>query len=95
MKTEKKHIYLDERNKRLLLYLSLLAAAVFLGIHDPGGLWLSVGLGAGVLYGLASDWIFSRKKDGKTTNVIQGEKLSTENVETVENKTQNENTSVK
>jgi hypothetical protein len=95
MKMQKKHIYLDERNKRLLLYLSLLAAAIFLGIHDPGGLWLSVGLGAGVLYGLASDWLFSRKKDGKAGPPEQNEKVSTEAAGTVENKSENVDDSAK
>ena len=83
MKKERKHVYLDERNKRLLIYLSLLAAAVFLGIQDPNGVWLSFGLGAGVLYGLANDWIFSRKKKGQAE---QATKDSTEIAETVENK---------
>lgn len=85
MKKEKKHIYLDERSKRLLIYLSLLAGAIFLGIQNPDGLWLSIGLGVGILYGLANDWIFHRKKDETQK---QAEKVSTEIAETVENKSE-------
>ncbi len=87
MKKQKKSATMDERQKRLLMYLSLLAAAVFLAFYDPSQLWLVIGLGVGVVYGLANDWIFSRKK--KRTPENQAE-LSTKNQETVENKTTDE-----
>lgn len=87
MKKQRKSITLDERQKRLLLYLSLLAAAVFLAIFDRGQLWLVIGLGAGILYGLARDWIFTRKKKGAQENLPE---VSTENKQTVENKTEND-----
>jgi hypothetical protein len=82
MKKERKKREFDDRSKRLLLYLSLLIAAVFLGIYNPEGLWLAIGLGAGILYGLLSDWVFSRRGKAENAN-----KLSTEKSETVENKT--------
>ena len=58
-KTEK-DVVLDERQKRLMLYLSLLASAIFLALWDPSQLWFVIGLGVGVLYGLANDWIFNK-----------------------------------
>jgi hypothetical protein len=70
MKKERKAIYLDERNKRLLIYISLLAAAVFIAIQDPHGIWLSIGLSVGILYGLASDWIFNRKKKKQSSEQL-------------------------
>ena len=82
MKKERKKREFDDRSKRLLLYLSLLAAAIFLGIHNPEGLWLAVGLGAGILYGLLSDWVFSRRRKAENAD-----KLSTEKPGTVENET--------
>jgi len=85
MKKERKHVYLDDRTKRLMVYLSLLCAAVFFGIKDPNGLWLSIGLSGGILYGLASDWIFNRKKK---SNKEDNGKNSTEISQTVENKSQ-------
>jgi|GEM_PF-5373512 len=84
MKKQKKSATMDERQKRLLMYLSLLAAAVFLAFYNPGQLWLVIGLGVGVLYGLANDWIFSRKKAKTPENQAE---LSTKIQETVENKT--------
>jgi len=85
MKKERKHVYLDDRTKRLMIYLTLLFAAVFFAIQDPNGLWLSIGLSCGILYGLASDWIFNRKKK---SNKEDNGKNSTEISQTVENKTE-------
>ena len=59
-KTEK-DVVLEERQKRLMLYLSLLAGAISLALWDPSQLWLVIGLGVGVLYGIANDWIFNKK----------------------------------
>jgi hypothetical protein len=70
----------DARTKRLFFYLSLLAAAVFFAARDPDQVWLAAGIGAGLLYAIASDWIFGRGRKTKDP-----EKLSTKNEETVEN----------
>ena len=86
MKKERKHVYLDDRTKRLMIYISLLCAAVFFAIQDPSGLWLSIGLSGGILYGLASDWIFDRKK--KSDKEDNG-KNSTEISQMVENESKN------
>ncbi len=83
MKNQKKKIELDERQKRLLLYVSLLIGAVFFAIYDPTQLWLVIGLGVGIVYGLANDWIFNRKKEEEPE---QAAELSTKEEETVENK---------
>lgn len=80
MKTGKKR-NMTPRARRLMFYLSLLAAAVFFAVQEPGQLWLAIGLGAGLLYAIASDWIFGRKK--KTEDPVR---FSTETEETVENK---------
>ncbi|HEX3026947.1 MAG TPA: hypothetical protein VHR42_06945 [Clostridia bacterium] len=62
MKKQRKKIEMDERQKRLLLYVSLFIGAVFFAIWDPTQLWLVIGLGIGIVYGLAHDWIFTRDK---------------------------------
>lgn len=86
MKKEKKGRTLDERSSRLVMYLSLLAGAVFFAFYDPSSLWLCFGLGAGILYGIANDWIFPRRKKEQPPEV------STEKPETVENKTEEQGT---
>lgn len=80
MKTGKKR-NITPRARRLMFYLSLLAAAVFFAVQEPGQLWLAIGLSVGLLYAVASDWISGRKK--KTEAPAQ---FSTETEETVENK---------
>ncbi len=83
MKKQRKPVYLDERGKHLLIYVSLLFAAVFFAFQSPDQLWLSIGLGAGILYGLIHDFVMSRKE--KKTADESGE-VSTEIEKTVENK---------
>ncbi len=80
MKRERKKPQIDERKKRLLVYLSLLAAAVFIGIFNREGLWLAVGLGAGILIALVIDLAGSRRKSAEKPSGF-----STKNSETVEN----------
>jgi hypothetical protein len=82
MKKQRKPVYLDERGKRLMIYVSLLFAAVFFAFQSPDQLWLSIGLGAGILYGLIHDFISSRKE--KNTAEQSGE-VSTKIEKTVEN----------
>lgn len=83
MKKQRKPVYLDERGKHLLIYVSLLFAAVFFAFRSPDQLWLSIGLGVGILYGLINDFITSRKE--KKAAEQNGE-VSTEIEEAVENK---------
>lgn len=83
MKKQRKSVELDERQKRLLLYISLLIGAIFFAIWDPTQLWLVIGLGIGIVYGLANDWIFNRKKPSQAE---QPPEVSTKIAETVENK---------
>lgn len=81
MKKQKKPVYLDERGSHLLIYASLLVAAIFFAFRSPNQLWLSVGLGVGILYGLIQDFVVSRKKSSE-----QDEQVSTKMQETVKNK---------
>jgi phosphotransferase system glucose/maltose/N-acetylglucosamine-specific IIC component len=83
MKKQRKPVYLDERGSHLLIYASLLVAAIFFAFRSPDQLWLSIGLGVGILYGLINDFLTSRKEK-KTAE--QDEKVSTKIEETVENK---------
>lgn len=89
MKKQRKKVELDERQKRLLLYVSLLIGSIFFAIWDPSQLWLVIGLGVGIVYGLANDWIFNKKKQEKPE---QPPEVSTENAETVENKKETDET---
>ncbi len=60
---------ISEEKKRLLIYLSLLAAAVFFAIQNPAQSWLAIGLGIGlaVAYGPQGiRWLKNRKENGKT-----------------------------
>jgi hypothetical protein len=81
MKKQRKPVYLDERGKHLLLYVSLLFAAVFFAFRSPDQLWLSVGLSAGIVIGLIGDFIRSRKEK----KAAGQDEVSTEIEETVEN----------
>lgn len=71
----------DPRARRLMFYLSLLAAAIFFAFQQPDQLWLVIGISAGLLYAIASDWLFGRKKKPEAAAP-----LSTEKEEPVENK---------
>jgi phosphotransferase system glucose/maltose/N-acetylglucosamine-specific IIC component len=85
---KKKSVYLSERGSHLLIYSSLLAAAIFFAFRSPDQLWLSVGLSVGILYGLIHDFVISRKEK-KTAG--QDEKVSTEIEKTVENQDTSDN----
>ncbi len=80
MKKKRKSIELDEQKKHLLIYVSLLAASIFITIGNPEGLWLPIGLTVGVII----DQILLKKKkkeDAKNTMSLDaGEKVGDETI---------------
>nr|WP_319489606.1 hypothetical protein [uncultured Caproiciproducens sp.] len=63
---EKKSVKLSEKKKHLLMYLSLLAAAVFFAIQNPNESWLAISIAIGLAISYAPEgirWIKSRKTD--------------------------------
>lgn len=62
-------VEMSEGKKRLYIYLSLLAAAVFFAIQNPAQSWLAVGLGIGLAVAYGPEgvrWLKNRKENGKT-----------------------------
>lgn len=70
----KKKVALDEQNRRLLIYLSLLAAAIFIAIRNPDGLWLPIALAVGI----AVDQLlaFRSKRRGEKTSQAEADRES-------------------
>lgn len=81
MKKKWKDIELDEQKKHLLIYLSLLAAAIFIAIGNPNGLWLPIGLALGVV---ADQILFIKKKKENAKNAISVADSEKEDSETVD-----------
>ena len=67
MKNKKKRIELNEQQKHLLMYVSLLAAGIIIVIGHPEGLWLPVGLAVGLV--IDQFLIFKRKRENAKTPV--------------------------
>ncbi|WP_312695481.1 hypothetical protein [Caproiciproducens sp.] len=62
-------VEMSEEKKRLLIYLSLLAAAVFFAIQNPAQSWLAIGLGIGLAAAYGPEgvrWLKNRKENEKT-----------------------------
>jgi len=62
-----KDIELDEQKKHLLIYLSLLVAAIFIAIGNPEGIWLPIGLALGIV---VDQVLFFKKKKENAKNVV-------------------------
>lgn len=92
MKKNGKKAETSEHSKRLMFYLSLLAAAAFFAFTGPGNAWLAIGLSAGILISLLID-VINRWRDRK--NAANGSEVSTETEETVENEDGETNTDEK
>ena len=80
MKKKRKSIELDEQKRRLLVYLNLLAAAVFITIHNPEGLWLPIGLTVGIA---VDQILFLKKKKEDAKNAISLDANEKVNDETI------------
>ena len=76
---KRKSIELDDQKKHLLIYLSLLAAAIFIAIQNPEGLWLPIGLTVGIVIDQFS--IIKRKKTDAKSVVVEAESVK-EDIET-------------
>ena len=61
MKNKKKRIELNEQQKHLLIYVSLLAAGIIIVIGHPEGLWLPIGLAVGLI--IDQFLIFQKKRE--------------------------------
>lgn len=61
MKNKKKRVELNEQQKHLLIYVSLLAAGIIITVGHPEGLWLPVGLALGLV--IDQFLIFKKKRE--------------------------------
>lgn len=82
MKTKRKHVELDEQKKHLVIYSSLLAAAIFITIGNPEGLWLPIGLAVGIIF---DQFFFFKKKRENAKNKLDVNTSEKDNDETIEN----------
>jgi len=78
---KRKDIELDEQKKHLLIYLSLLAAAIFIAIGNPEGIWLPIGLALGIV---VDQVLFFKKKKENAKNAVSVADTEKEDSEPVE-----------
>ncbi len=76
-----KDIELDEQKKHLLIYLSLLIAAIFIAIGNPDGIWLPIGLALGIV---VDQVLFFKKKKENAKNAVSVADTEKEDSEPVE-----------
>ena len=76
-----KDIELDEQKKHLLIYLSLLIAAIFIAIGNPDGIWLPIGLALGIV---VDQVLFFKKKKENAKNAVSVAPTEKEDSEPVE-----------
>lgn len=73
---KRKSIELDEQKRHLLIYLSLLVAAIFITVQNPEGLWLPIGLTVGIVIDQLS--IIKRKKQDAKSVVVAAESVKSD-----------------
>jgi 1,4-dihydroxy-2-naphthoate octaprenyltransferase len=76
-----KDIELDEHKKQLLIYLSLLAASIFIAIGNPSGIWLPIGLALGIV---VNQILYIKKKKEKAKNAVSVADSEKEDSETAD-----------